>query len=183
MTVPPDFWVFGYGSLMWRPGFEYKLAMRARLNGLHRSPCIYSWEHRGTRQRPGIVLGLDRGGSCVGTAFSVAGRNYETVMAYLRARELVTNVYFETRRNVQLADGRSVSAICYMVDRTHEQYAGRLSLDALVHQISGAKGKSGANEDYFFDTAKKLQSIGIKDPLMEDIATRLRETSNTKRSM
>lgn len=174
MTTSADFWVFGYGSLMWKPGFDYIDNQRARLNGLHRAPCIYSWEHRGTEERPGIVLGLDRGGACVGTAFLVPGQDYEPVMSYLRARELVTNVYFETRRNVTLANGQIVSSTCYIVDRKHQQYAGRLSLNELVSQISGAKGKSGPNEDYFLDTAAKLRSMGIKDSLMENIAERLR---------
>src|SRR5690606_30823647 len=90
-----DFWVFGYGSLIWRPGFEHVEARRARLNGYRRSLCIYSFVHRGTPERPGLVLGLDRGGSCVGLAFRVRGEQRDAVIEYLRARELVTNVYLE----------------------------------------------------------------------------------------
>lgn len=158
---------------MWKPGFDHKEAVQAHLKGLHRSPCIYSWEHRGTRERPGIVLGLDRGGSCVGTAFKVTGADHEPVMAYLRERELITNVYRETHRPVTLVDGRTVQALCYVVNRAHEQYARRLDMNGLVKQISGARGKSGPNEDYFIDTAKKLQSMGIKDPAMEAIVAAL----------
>lgn len=165
------FWVFGYGSLMWNPGFDFMESHHARINGLHRAPCIYSWEHRGTRERPGIVLGLDRGGACLGMGFKVDGEHYNTVIAYLRARELVTNVYLETTRTMRLLDtGEAVKTITYIADRSHEQYAGRLSHDKLVKQICGAKGNSGANEDYFLDTARKLKEMGIRDQLMEKLA-------------
>ncbi len=114
-----DFWVFGYGSLMWRPGFAHVETRRARLHGYHRALCVYSWVHRGTEQRPGLVLGLDRGGSCVGLAYRVPGELREEVVEYLRARELVTSVYLERFLPVRLAGGDLVEALCYTVDRTH----------------------------------------------------------------
>ena len=94
-----DIWVFGYGSLMWNPGFDYLEVKRARIQGVHRAPCIYSWVHRGTRERPGIVLGLARGGACVGKAFRIDVKKSEEILNYLRARELVTNVYLERTRS------------------------------------------------------------------------------------
>lgn len=168
------FWVFGYGSLMWNPGFDYLESHHARVTGLHRSPCIYSWEHRGTRERPGIVLGLDRGGSCLGIGYKVAAVNFEPVMAYLRARELVTNVYLETTRSMVLSDTRETAkAVTYIADRKHQQYAGRLEHDQLVAQIKGARGNSGPNEEYFLDTARKLADMGIRDAVMENLALEL----------
>src|SRR5208282_4138064 len=130
-----DLWVFGYGSLMWRPGFDFLERAPARLIGLHRALCVYSFVHRGTPERPGLVLGLDRGGTCRGVAFRVAPRSRAATITYLRAREQVTSVYRETMRRVWLKGdaGRptsslQVSALCYVVDRSHVQYAGRLSL-------------------------------------------------------
>src|SRR5579862_38141 len=124
-----ELWVFGYGSLMWRPGFTFREQVPARLRGLHRSLCVYSFFHRGTPERPGLVLGLDRGGMCRGIAFRVAAAAREKTIAYLRAREQVTAVYRETMRRIELEDGsrQQVSALCYVVDRGHAQYAGRLS--------------------------------------------------------
>lgn len=123
-----DFWVFGYGSLMWRPGFAHVETFKGRLFGYRRALCVRSHVHRGTPERPGLVLGLDRGGSCLGLAFRVPGDLREEVITYLRARELVTNVYLERQLPVRLADGRQVEALTYVVDRSHEQYAGRMDM-------------------------------------------------------
>src|SRR6202789_2210439 len=125
-----DLWIFGYGSLMWRPGFEFLEQVPARLIGEHRALCVYSFFHRGTPERPGLVLGLDRGGTCRGIAFRVQAGKRAATIAYLRAREQVTAVYRESMRRVWLAGdrGAQVSALCYVVDRSHVQYAGRLSL-------------------------------------------------------
>lgn len=169
------FWVFGYGSLMWNPGFPHEDFSKARVNGVHRAPCIYSWVHRGTKERPGIVLGLAPGGACVGTAFKVAERDRTEVIDYLRARELVTNVYLEAERHAVLGSGERVPAITYIADTKHEQYAGRLSHSDLIGCIKGAKGKSGDNESYILDTATHLRSMNIRDSLMEGIAHELSE--------
>src|SRR5215468_4131183 len=120
-----DLWVFGYGSLMWRPGFEFTERVPARLIGEHRALCVYSFVHRGTPERPGLVLGLDHGGTCRGVAYRAKGRARAATLAYLREREQVTNVYVERVRPVILADHaeRRVPAVCYMVDRSHPQYA------------------------------------------------------------
>src|SRR5882757_68016 len=118
-----DLWVFGYGSLMWRPGFEFIEQVPARLIGEHRALCVYSFDHRGTPEKPGLVLGLDRG-----VAFRVAAKRRHDTIAYLRAREQTTHVYREVMRSVWLENEarQRVSALAYVVDRGHVQYAGRL---------------------------------------------------------
>src|SRR6267142_260265 len=110
-----DLWVFGYGSLMWRPGFAFTERLEARLIGAHRALCVYSFVHRGTPERPGLVLGLDRGGTCRGIAFRVAAAERAATIAYLRAREQVTMVYRECLRRVWLKrePEHPVPALCY----------------------------------------------------------------------
>ena len=168
-----ELWVFGYGSLMWRPGFDHVEAVHARLEGWHRAPCVLSHVHRGTPERPGVVLGLDRGGSCEGLAFRVPPGGRVRVLDYLRAREQVTMVYQERMLPVTLADGRRVEAVAYTVDRTHVQYAHALPLSELLERIAGARGQSGENPDYFRETAAKLDELAIRDDLVTRIASRL----------
>lgn len=174
MSDMDDFWVFGYGSLMWRPGFDFIEAREARAFGFRRSLCVYSHVHRGTPQRPGLVLGLDFGGSCRGMAFRVAGANRAPVMAYLRERELVTHVYEERIVPVVLKSGERVRAVAYVVDRGHVQYAGALSAEEAVVSIRGASGQSGANEDYVFNTLDHLRRMKIRDGWLEHVAAELR---------
>lgn len=168
-----DFWVFGYGSLMWRPGFAHTETRRARLAGYRRALCVHSHVHRGTVERPGLVLGLDRGGACVGMAFRVPGQLRDEVIEYLRERELVTSVYLERTLAAVLDDGTSVAALCYVVDRDHRQYAGRMDSAEAAAQVRGAVGVSGANEDYVLNTVEHLRALGIRDRWLEDVASRL----------
>jgi cation transport protein ChaC len=168
-----DFWVFGYGSLMWRPGFAHVETRRARLAGYRRALCIHSHVHRGTAERPGLVLGLDRGGACIGLAFRVPGELRDEVVAYLRERELVTSVYIERMLPVRLDDGSAAQALAYVVDRGHAQYAGRLDSEAAAGQVRGAVGVSGPNEEYVFNTVQHLKALGIRDRWLEDVAGRL----------
>ena len=176
MQLPADmdeFWVFGYGSLMWHPGFDFEERQIAVARGYHRSLCIRSWVHRGTEASPGLVLGLDRGGACKGAAFRVNDINRESVLAYLRERELVTNVYLERIVALQLADGRRVSAVTYVADRNHRQYASALTEEEAARIVAGASGKSGRNTDYVLNTVAHLRELGIRDQWMEDVAARL----------
>jgi cation transport protein ChaC len=165
-----DFWVFGYGSLIWRPGFAHVEARRARLFGYRRALCIYSFVHRGTPERPGLVLGLDRGGSCVGVAFRVSGMLRGEVIAYLRAREQVTGVYLERALPVRLDTGETVEAVAYVADRKHAQYAGALDETDAAAVVRGAVGQSGANEDYVASTVEHLEALGIRDHWLERVA-------------
>jgi cation transport protein ChaC len=168
-----EFWVFGYGSLMWRPGFAHTETRPARLAGVHRSLCVYSWVHRGTRERPGLVLGLDHGGACCGLAFRVEAQNRDAVVAYLREREQVTNVYREVVRPVVLEGGRRVPALAYVVDRRHDQYAGRLDSETQRRLVLSAQGRSGANVDYVINTAKRLGELAIADTALSALADSL----------
>lgn len=164
-----DLWVFGYGSLMWRPGFAYEEAVPAVLQGAHRALCLYSVVHRGTPSRPGLVLGLDVGGNCRGIAFRVCARDERRVRDYLRRREQVTNVYRAALKRVELP-GRaetSVRALCFVVDRCHPQYAGRLPIEVQAWLVRRGQGRSGANIDYVVNTVRHLVEMGIEDrPLL-----------------
>lgn len=164
-----DFWVFGYGSLMWNPGFPVIERRGAMLHGLHRALCVHSWVHRGTQERPGLVLGLDRGGSCRGVAFRAPGGERDAIIDYLRERELVTRVYFESWRAVSLADGGQVEALTYVVDRDHPQYAGRMGDSSIAEIVHGATGRSGNNRDYVLNTLAHLREQSIFDPHLETV--------------
>lgn len=171
-----DLWVFGYGSLMWCPGFDFVERVPARLVGLHRALCVYSFVHRGTPERPGLVLGLDRGGMCRGIAFRVTAAAREATIAYLRGREQVTRVYLETERRIGLEDKarRQVRALCFIVDRSHVQYAGRLTVEQSVHHVRQAHGSSGANRDYVIETVKALEALGYRETDLHLIASRVK---------
>jgi glutathione-specific gamma-glutamylcyclotransferase len=171
-----DLWVFGYGSLMWRPGFPYLERIPARLIGLHRALCVYSYVHRGTPEKPGLVLGLDRGGACRGIAYRVAAPDRDHTVAYLREREQVTSVYLETSRRITLATAqpRDVMALVFLVDRSHSQYAGRLNLEHQAHLVRQGHGRSGANSDYVLSTIAEIEAQGCYDAGLHAIAERLR---------
>jgi cation transport protein ChaC len=171
-----DLWVFGYGSLMWRPGFDYVEARRAKLVGEHRALCIYSFVHRGTPERPGLVLGLDRGGACVGMAFRVAKIDRDATVAYLRAREQATSVYREVMRSVWLdGDARQrVSALVYVTDRGHAQYAGRLTAERQLHLVRQGVGQSGPNDEYVIATVAAMEAQGCRDDRLHRLAQALR---------
>jgi cation transport protein ChaC len=171
-----DLWVFGYGSLMWRPGFDFIERIEARLVGAHRALCVYSFFHRGTPERPGLVLGLDRGGTCRGIAFRVMAGERAATIAYLRAREQVTSVYRESMRRVWLVgeDRGPVSALCYVVDRSHAQYAGRLSLAEQLHLVRQGHGQSGPNRDYVIATVDAMEAMGMRESDLHMLAERLK---------
>ena len=171
-----DFWVFAYGSLMWRPGFDHLERRSARLIGAHRALCVYSFVHRGTPEKPGLVLGLDRGGNCRGIAYRVAGSSRAATIDYLRAREQATMVYREAWRRIWLDDDPklSVQALCYMVDRGHQQYAGRLGVTEQLHYVRQGHGRSGNNRDYVLATVKEIEAQGYRDPELHRLAELLK---------
>ena len=169
-------WVFGYGSLIWRPGFDFVNSTQALLRGAHRSLCIYSHRHRGTHEQPGLVFGLMRGGSCRGVAFEVDGGRWPEVQQYLRDREMDRGVYREAIRPVRLADGRSVTALAFLVDQRHVQYAGRLAIAEQVRLVKSGVGESGPNPEYVLETARHLAQLGIRDRYLAALVEALHGT-------
>lgn len=169
MPARDELWVFGYGSLMWRPDFAFEERVRARIDGYHRAFCIYSTHHRGSPARPGLVLGLDRGEACEGVAYRIAADDAARVMRYLRERELVNGVYREAHMRATLHDGsgRRPLALAYVVERGHPSYTGRLPLAAQAHLIRGARGISGVNLDYLISTVRHLVECGIRERNLE----------------
>ena len=155
-----DFWVFGYGSLMWHPGFPHVEVRVARLSGYHRRFCVYSHRYRGTRDRPGLVLGLDRGGSCRGLVYRVPAAEGEAAMAYLYEREMVTGVYMPTWLTVA-TDAGTLSAAGFVVDRAHGQYTGRLSLAETAALIVQGEGERGTCGEYLAKTVGHLEGLGL----------------------
>ena len=156
------FWVFGYGSLMWRPGFDYFEARPALLHGYHRAFCVESTYYRGSTERPGLVLGLTHGGACRGRVFRVAPAKARAVARYLHERELITPIY-EPRWLPVLTPGGRVLAVAYVVDRQNREYKGKLAERNIVRTIRHARGVSGSNLDYLINTVRHLDELGVPD--------------------
>lgn len=169
-------WVFGYGSLIWNPGFDPAERVRARLAGFARSFCLRSVQHRGTEALPGLVLGLDPrdGAICQGLALRVRPRDHDRVLADLRERELVTDAYQEAILPLALEDGRRVRALAYVMRRDHWQYAGDLPQDEQARIIATAHGGRGPNAEYLFNTATHLAQIGMPDDHLDALSQAVR---------
>lgn len=170
-------WVFGYGSLMWDPGFHPVETVKARLSGYARSFCLRSTMYRGTEESPGLVLGLDEtaGAECSGLAMRVADADHDEVMAYLRARELTTEAYREAILPLRLEDGRQVQALTYVMRHDHWHYAGGLCRAEQARIIARAHGGRGPNADYLFNTARHLAEIGLADPELDSLSEDVRK--------
>lgn len=165
-------WVFGYGSLMWRPGFEFEKRLPAVMHGVHRRLCIYSHVHRGTPEKPGMVLGLDRGGRCRGIGYRVAPHRRDETIAYLREREQVTMVYKEKWRPMQVqreGGPEQVNALVYVVDQTHSQYAGKRTAQELLPFVLQGHGKGGPCIEYIASTLDHIREQGMSDHHLEEV--------------
>ncbi|WP_169567040.1 gamma-glutamylcyclotransferase [Sneathiella limimaris] len=159
-----DLWIFGYGSLMWRPGFEHTGVEDACLYGFHRAFCVSSVVHRGTRDNPGLVLGLDRGGSCRGKAIRCPEAIREPVVDYLYRREMVTSVYIPRMVTLKLLGSQEkVRGLTFVADPKHEQYSSGHSIEEAAAIIGRASGRGGPNVDYLKSTLDHLDEFGIKD--------------------
>ena len=167
-----DGWVFGYGSLMWRPGFAFREVLPAILSGYHRSFCVYSHHYRGTPDEPGLVLGLAPGGSCHGLAFRVAAADRLAVKAYLDERELVTYAYVPADLPVRTPHG-DVLAYTFVADPAHPQFAGELDLEEAAQIIIRARGRAGLNRDYLIETVRRLEKEGFPDDRLRALLRRV----------
>ncbi|MEM9047772.1 MAG: gamma-glutamylcyclotransferase [Pseudomonadota bacterium] len=179
-----DIWVFGYGSLMWRPGFVFVERQVATLPGFARRFCLASMHYRGTTEAPGLVLALSKeaGSACEGIAFRIAAPQAKTALAYLRARELVSYAYREERHAIRLSDGRVAEALTYVSDPAHPQFRGELGLQEKARIIGKARGPAGSNRDYFFATFAQLEALGIVDEELTALAGRLGTREETGRA-
>lgn len=169
-------WVFGYGSLIWHPGFPVEEQAVARLTGYHRAFCMSSIHHRGTEEEPGLVLALDRAENahCDGLAFRVMPGHEAETLAALRERELVSSAYVEELVRLRFRDGRSETALAYVIERNHRQYCGGMPLEQQAQIIARAVGGRGPNTEYLFNTADHLAELGLADADLDWLAARVR---------
>lgn len=177
-TENGDIWVFGYGSLMWNPGFAFLEAQPARLHGYHRAFCLYSHHYRGSEARPGLVLGLDRGGSCLGRAFRIRAADAEAAMDTLIEREMYgheENVYRLIWRDVRM-EARRVPAACFVINTAHPHYAGKLAPQRIADLVRQGVGSGGSNVEYLRNTIRHLDELGIKDGPLHAIRDLVEDT-------
>jgi glutathione-specific gamma-glutamylcyclotransferase len=165
-------WIFGYASLMWKPGFPYLEAQPALLRGYHRSLCVYSTRYRGTPEKPGLVMGLDHGGSCKGRAFLLAADDVPQVMEYLHEREMDTGIYQPKFLGVRLGDGRHVQAYNFIVRCDHEQYTGKQTIEQAVRLVRQGKGPMGTSLEYLQNTLDHLDEMGVVEGPLHEICAR-----------
>ncbi|MHA6264907.1 gamma-glutamylcyclotransferase [Arenibacterium sp. CAU 1754] len=169
-------WVFGYGSLLWNPGFDVAHSVAGTLDGYARSFCMRSIHHRGTETDPGLVLALDEvsQASCRGLALAVAPGQEDRTLDYLRERELISSAYLERMLDITLEDGQRVTAVTYVIDADHVQYCGGLPLEEQAQIIARAVGGRGPNAEYLFNTTDHLAEMGVPDPDLDWLANRVR---------
>jgi cation transport protein ChaC len=166
-------WIFAYGSLMWNPEMCFAERLPARIRGYHRSFCLYSPEYRGTREKPGLVLGLDRGGSCRGIAYRLAEATLAAEIDLIWTREMTGFVYHMTP--VKMATERGpVSGYAFTVRRDSRDYAGRLPHEAAARIIATSKGDRGTGREYLANTARHLEELGIADSALHRIEALVR---------
>ncbi len=171
LMPPGELWVFGYASLMWSPGFLHREKRRGFVYGYHRSLCIYSHRHRGTRERPGLVMGLCHGGSCWGMAYRLSIRTRRNVLATLWRREMRNYVYLPRAVAVRLG-GRVVPALTFVADQTHRQFAGDLNVERTAKLVAQGQGGRGHNVDYLQRTLAHMRELGVRDPHLDRVLVR-----------
>jgi cation transport protein ChaC len=166
-------WVFAYGSLMWNPAFEFAEESLCKVEGWRRSFCFWTPYGRGTPELPGLMLGLEGGGSCEGIAYRLAPHQVRSELEILWNREMLSGVYQARWVPTRLRDGRTVTAVTFVVEPAHCQYCGDLSMERAAHHIAFAEGRRGACRDYLVNTAEHARSLGIHDPYIEEMMERV----------
>ena len=182
-----DLWVFGYGSLMWSPGFRCTRKAAGKVHGYHRSLCVYSHRYRGTPLRPGLVMGLCRGGSCWGMVYRVSAARAAHVLRYLWRREMRNRVYRPRFVRVRVRGGGEIRALAFVADAEHRQFAGDLDLERTARLIAQGIGERGHNIDYLSSTLAHMHELGVRDPhldriLLAALALRARERPSRRAS-
>ena len=169
--VPPgDLWIFGYGSLMWAPGFRAAERKTGLVRGYHRAMCILSSRYRGTPEKPGLVMGLCRGGSCWGIAFRVPAARVRRVLGALWKREMLNKVYLPTMVRVTVGPkrrGRQVRqlrALAFVADTSHRQFVRELDLHGRARLVAQGIGERGRCVDYIRNTLEHMLALGVDDP-------------------
>lgn len=170
-------WVFAYGSLIWNPGFVFSERQRASLAGWRRTFCMHSIHYRGTPEAPGLVLALDGEAEacCNGVAYRIADNLAEATLCYLRERELISSAYHEAWLPIRLEQGPEVTALTFIINREHDQYAGALPLEDQVRVIAERAGIKGSNAEYLYSTAAHLAELGISDADLDALARQVRQ--------
>jgi len=173
-------WVFGYGSLLWNPGFTPETTIKAKLHDYHRSFCMLSIHHRGSEEEPGLVLALDAqtDAQCTGVAFKVKATEEDDVLAMLRERELISSAYYEDTVNLVTDDGDAIPALAYIINPDHVQYC-QFDLETQAQMISRSVGGRGPNTEYLYNTAEHLTQMGIRDDDMALLVERVRALTAT----
>ena len=166
-------WVFAYGSLMWNPAIEFVEQQPCLVEGWRRSFCFWLPMGRGTPELPGLMLALERGGSCEGIAYRLAPEQVRSELAILWNREMLAGAYKPHWVPTKLRDGRTVNAVTFEIDTKHCQYCGNLPLERKAHHIAFAEGRRGACRDYLANTAAHARALHIHDPYIEELVERV----------
>jgi len=180
-----DLWVFGYGSLMWSPGFRCSEKSVAFLRGYHRALCILSTRYRGTDRRPGLVMGLCHGGSCWGMAFRIPAARVPRVLASLWQREMQRRVYEARLLPVRIGRGARARALAFVADVRHPQFARELDLHGRARLVAQGIGQRGRCTDYIRNTLEHMYALGVTDPHLERVletAEAIRSSASTRRA-
>jgi cation transport protein ChaC len=167
-----DVWLFGYGSLIWNPIVHFAERRVARLHGFHRSFCLWSHVNRGSPQKPGLVLGLDSGGSCRGVAFRIAGHHAADELRLLWRREMVLGAYSPRWAKID-AGGEDLRAIAFFVNREHTSYAGKLPFETVIKALVSARGQLGTPAEYLLETVRGLIEHGVRDAYLLELRKRV----------